>query len=259
MVISVAEKTEWKYYVYSITLHIILFGALIISAEFQGEKFVVKNAEKNTDVINAVVMMESPSQSLLPVPIKKIIPKPVVSHVEKKAIIIPDKKQKKWHQEKIAQQLLADLRKETRDKRKLHQRRMEKELKLQAQKSLEQQLLKETTELAGQRTAFAQGEVNRYKALILQSISQQWLVPNNADKKLYSELLIRLAPGGMVIDVQVIKSSGDEALDRSARAAVFKSSPLPVPKDEKAFTSFRQFVLKMKPENIVQQQEMWVK
>jgi colicin import membrane protein len=39
-------------------------------------------------------------------------------------------------------------------------------------------------------------------------------------------------------------------LDRSARAAVFKASPLPVPKEPDAFEAFRQFILKVKPELI---------
>ena len=76
-------------------------------------------------------------------------------------------------------------------------------------------------------------------------------MPTQANKKLYCELMIRVAPGGMVLDVQVTKTSGDPSLDSSARAAVLKASPLPVPPDTAAFESFRQFVLKVKPENVL--------
>jgi colicin import membrane protein len=99
--------------------------------------------------------------------------------------------------------------------------------------------------------AKSRGEVNKYKALILQTISQHWLVPSGVDKNLSAELLIRLAPGGTVLDVQVIRSSGSAGLDRSARDAVFKASPLPVPSDSEGFDQFRQFVLKVKPENVI--------
>ena len=109
----------------------------------------------------------------------------------------------------------------------------------------------EQKRLAATMTQQMHGVVDKYKALILQTISQHWIVPTNADKKLTAELLIRLAPGGLVLDVQLIKSSGDAALDRSARAAVFNASPLPVPTDSDAFTAFRQFVLKVKPENVL--------
>jgi colicin import membrane protein len=48
----------------------------------------------------------------------------------------------------------------------------------------------------------------------------------------------------------VQKSSGIAAFDNSAVAAVYKSSPLPVPKDPQAFGVFRSFKLTLKPENI---------
>jgi colicin import membrane protein len=95
-----------------------------------------------------------------------------------------------------------------------------------------------------------QGIVDKYQALILESIRPNWLVPYNVNKNLTSVLMIRVAPGGMVLDVQIVKSSGDAALDRSARAAIFKASPLPVPEKSDEFELFRQFTLKMKPENI---------
>ncbi|MCW5584401.1 MAG: cell envelope integrity protein TolA, partial [Gammaproteobacteria bacterium] len=95
------------------------------------------------------------------------------------------------------------------------------------------------------------GQVNKYKALILQAISEHWVIPTQANKHLYCELMIRVAPGGMVLEVQVTRTSGDPSLDSSARAAVLKASPLPVPSDPGVFEAFRQFVLKVKPENIL--------
>jgi colicin import membrane protein len=63
--------------------------------------------------------------------------------------------------------------------------------------------------------------------------------------------MVRLGPGGVVLDVQTTKTSGDPSLDSSARAAVLKASPLPVPPNANDFEAFRQFVLKVKPENIL--------
>jgi colicin import membrane protein len=46
----------------------------------------------------------------------------------------------------------------------------------------------------------------------------------------------------MVMDAEVISSSGDEDFDRSAESAVNKASPLPVPKDKELFArKFRSF------------------
>jgi colicin import membrane protein len=177
----------------------------------------------------------------------------VVEKVKEDVIALEHKKQ--LVQKEKQKKLLAELKKKELQQKKVKQKAIEQafaqELKEQAEKSLAKQLLEEeqrTATAAG--AAKARGEVNKYKALILQAIGRRWLVPMGADKKLYSQLLIRLAPDGSVMDVQITKSSGDIALDHSARDAVFKASPLPVPSEAVAFDQFRQFVLKVRPENI---------
>jgi colicin import membrane protein len=175
--------------------------------------------------------------------------------VAKQAIVIPDKKQKKLKQDLLQKQLLADLKTQTQKQKKIKQQSIqsafEKEMNDLKAKSLQQQMLQEQKRLASVMTQQTKGVVDKYKALILQTISQHWIIPNNVDKHLTAELLVRVAPGGLVLEVQLIKSSGDDILDRSARAAIFKSSPLPVPADVDAFESFKQFVLKVKPENVL--------
>lgn len=151
--------------------------------------------------------------------------------------------------------LLADLEKQKEKNKKKNEKKLqskyEKMLREQAEKSLRQQLLDENIKVQGSQTREAHGEVDKYRALIIQAISEHWIVPAGADKHLTAVLMIRLAPGGMVLDVQVTKTSGDPSLDSSARAAVLKASPLPVPTNPDEFEAFRKFVLKVKPENIL--------
>jgi colicin import membrane protein len=118
-------------------------------------------------------------------------------------------------------------------------------------KALKHQLAAAGARLNALQARKLAGVVDHYRALILQAIGQNWYVPGMADKTLTAELLIRLAPGGTVLDVEISKSSGDEALDRSARVAVLRSSPLPVPSKPAEFEPFRQFVLKVRPEDVV--------
>ncbi len=51
-------------------------------------------------------------------------------------------------------------------------------------------------------------------------------------------LEIRMVPGGDVISVNVIESSGDSRFDRAAEIAAQKASPLPVPDDKKIFDQY---------------------
>lgn len=270
-------------FIVSLLLHIVMLGVLVVSFEFRSQTPVLENADKNSEIINAVVLDATKVQMPDPAPVppkvkpqpvkkvlppqpaavqpvqkvepevKKVIPKPV-PQVQPKAIAIPDKR-KPIQKDLIQKQLLAELAQVKQLKKKKHselEKAFEKELKAQSAKSLEQQLLSEQTRAASAAQAQKmRGIVDKYKALILQAIAQHWLVPAGIDKTLSTELLIRVAPGGAVLDVQVTKSSGIEALDASARTAVLKASPLPVPTDTDEFDPFRQFTLKTKPENVI--------
>jgi colicin import membrane protein len=102
---------------------------------------------------------------------------------------------------------------------------------------------------AAQRARMA-GVVDKYKALILGAIGQQWILPDQVNTSLSSRFKIRLAPNGAVLDVQLTRSSGDAVLDRSAEAAIYKASPLPVPSEPDMFNVFREISLTVRPETI---------
>jgi colicin import membrane protein len=93
-----------------------------------------------------------------------------------------------------------------------------------------------------------QGMIDKYKALIVQAISSQWIVPSNLPQNISCELDIRVAPGGAVLDVSVARSSGNPVLDNSAVAAVNKASPLPVPTEPGVFNQFRELHLTVRPD-----------
>lgn len=72
-------------------------------------------------------------------------------------------------------------------------------------------------------------EMDRYIIQISQKVIRTWLRPAGISDGLKCTLRVRLAPGGSVLAVSVIRSSGNGAFDRSAEAAVLKADPLPVP------------------------------
>jgi colicin import membrane protein len=72
-------------------------------------------------------------------------------------------------------------------------------------------------------------EIRRYAGLITDKIERSWLRPLGVGTHLKATLRVRMIPGGGVIAVSVIQSSGNGAFDRSAEAAVRKADPLPVP------------------------------
>lgn len=281
---DMGKKTnQKKALLLSTLLHVFVLGLLIFSFEFSSPMLVVSNNDNK--VVNAVAIIDSPliapptkileeklaikpeeiqsapptkpAETAAEAASKPLTPKPATD--ENKLAINEhkqlEKKPKQALKKELSKNLLADLEdelsKQTKAKQKKLKSKFNQMLKAQSEKALEKLLNEQKRASAGARSQNTQGIVDKYKALILQAIAQQWIVPNHVSKRLSCQLLIRLGPGGTVLDVAITKSSGDILLDRSARAAVFKASPLPVPREKEAFEPFREFALKVKPENIL--------
>jgi len=120
-----------------------------------------------------------------------------------------------------------------------------------AEKNLKKQIAEEQKQISATQARHIQREVEKYKNLILNAIGQRWIMPKNIDKHLSTLLLIRLASGGTVLNVQILKSSGNDILDRSVVTAVWKASPLPVPTDATVFDQFRELHLTVKPQGLL--------
>ncbi len=144
------------------------------------------------------------------------------------------------------EQLKADKLKEVQVREA--QARAEKLKSEQAEK--QHQLAVEQASRDQAKKAQLAGEINKYKAMIVNAISRQWILPENADSGLSCQFRIRLAPDGAVLDLSLIRSSGDAILDRSAATAIRKAAPLPVPTDVETFNIFRDISLTVRPENV---------
>ncbi|MEJ2590667.1 MAG: cell envelope integrity protein TolA [Candidatus Thiodiazotropha sp.] len=91
-------------------------------------------------------------------------------------------------------------------------------------------------------------EIDRYVAVIKQQVERSWLRPPQNVDGLSCVVQVRLIPGGDVVPggVSIIKSSGNDAFDRSVESAVYKAAPLPVPSGA-LFESFRNLRINFKP------------
>lgn len=131
------------------------------------------------------------------------------------------------------------------DKARADQAKADLERKQQADAAAQQQAAANA-----EKQAQIAGEVDKYKALILNAIGRNWILPENVNSSLSSQFKIRLAPDGAVLEVTLTRSSGDPILDRSAQTAIYKASPLPVPTEIEAFNVFRDISLTVRPEQV---------
>lgn len=172
---------------------------------------------------------------------------------QKQALLAEKKLKALKEQQEAEAKRVATLKKQQQELAAQAQKKAEAEKKAAAeQKQREQELAQKKAQeerLAAERRAQIAGVVDKYKALIINAISREWIVPENAAHDAACQFRIRLAPNGTVLEVSITQSSGDPVLDRSAQAAIFKASPLPVPAEADAFNVFRDIRLTVRPES----------
>ncbi len=120
-------------------------------------------------------------------------------------------------------------------KRKAEEERKRKEAEEKArQEALEREMQAamdaEAAELAAAKQAQINSEVAKFSALIEGKVRRNWIEP---EQNGYCEFSVQLANGGLVIGVTV--NSGMTQHCESGKRAIYKSEPLPVPKDPDVF------------------------
>ena len=151
---------------------------------------------------------------------------------------------KKLQAQRIEQAKIAATQKALAEKEK-QKKLLAAQKKLQ-QALVQQQLQSEKKELLQVQTQENQGVIDKYKAEILSLIQSNWRIPTVNDQ-LQCVYSVSVAPGGVILSINLVKSGGDAALDQSAKTAIVQSSPLPVPTESDQFDHFRQLILTLSP------------
>ncbi len=190
----------------------------------------------------------------------KVKPKktePKVKPKVKPKVVKPDPgiaQQKKAAEAKRLKQIEADrLKKEQIEKERLKQEQLEK-LQQEEQQRREDDLLsnledEELVEDAAEDELTAQS----YISFIQRAVQSKWNRPPSARNGMQVLLNIQLIPTGDVVSVTVAKSSGNDAFDRSAVAAVEKAESFPelTELESRIFEQYyRRFTLLFKPEDL---------
>ncbi len=191
---------------------------------------------------------------------KRVLEEKRIADLKKKRLV-EEKKKRELAEENKRKEAEAKKREAIEAKRKAEQEKKQKAAEEKKRKVAEEKKRKEEEakkrKLEEQRKAEEQlradmeaerdaTEVELYQARIRQAVTDSWLRPIGVGDGLKCTLRIRMATGGNVIAAEVIQSSGNGAFDRSARAAVLKADPLPVPSG-KLFERFREMNFVFEP------------
>ncbi|MGI2027077.1 TonB family protein [Endozoicomonas acroporae] len=255
----------------SLILHLMMFGVLLVNW----------SADAHPKIAPAVPI--SAALVSLPEPAAKpqTVRKPAPSQVEqkrkeeakrraeaKKTAEAKRKKAEQQRQEQERQRALAlkreeerkkdELRKKeeaARERQELERRQREKEQKRKELQALEQAMAMEQQALAAaQQLEHDQLLQAQYAALIKSLTSRYWSRPPSARNNMVAEIRISLSPFGDVLDITMLKSSGNDEFDRSVIQAIRRASPFSELKnlERRIFEQhFRRITFRFRPEDLV--------
>jgi colicin import membrane protein len=126
----------------------------------------------------------------------------------------------------------ADAKRKQQDEAKAAQ---DLKAKSDREADLKRRLAAEAAEEEGAAAMARSGAVDEYRMMLSQAIERSWIRPPSAKAGLECTLHVSQAPGGTVVDVKLGACNGDQSVRESIVNAVYRASPLPAPRDPRAF------------------------
>ena len=112
----------------------------------------------------------------------------------------------------------------------------------------EAQLKQILAEKEADAKAAAQGKIiSEYMERIRAKVRQNIVEPPGLQGNPTAEFDVVMIPGGDVLSVRLVRSSGVPAYDAAAERAIMKSAPLPLPPNPELFSRFRDLRLSVRP------------
>lgn len=229
---------DFKSLAYALLLHALVAAMLLANIVWPGST----HKRPLQDVIKAHVVLD---RTAAPVRQEKKPAAPVTQTQDPGAA-------KRKAAELKKQAVAEKARKVALEKKRLQQQKQEAEKRRQAEsrEQLLKALAREERERKAQASeAKALSAMSEIEGLIRQRITRNWNRPSGTAAGLSCLVRVRLAAGGEVLGVTVVKSSGNDLFDRSVENAVYKAAPLPVPDDPELFKYIRELNINFDPED----------
>jgi len=230
----------------ALAVHLCFFAILYFGFRWQShppDAFMVEmwdnlpNAEVVPEQVPTPPVVAPPIQpaKIEPVPVPKVVA-PVKADIE-----LHDKQAKKLEAEKKteAERKAAEKAKaETRAKREAELREEEASLARRSEVK---------NRIEAENRAAIQTQVGRYQDMIRTKIRRNIVMPPDVPGTAEATFKVTLLPDGSVLDVVLLKSSGNSAYDNATERAIYKAQPLPLPADATLQKMFRELKLNISP------------
>ena len=227
------ESYRFSAGVLALTVHLALFGLLYYGVRWQAqppETFMVDMWDSLPEAEVTPEPLPAPPAPVEPAPPPKVA-EPVTPPA-KADIELRDKKKK------LAKEKAAAKAKQEQERR---------ELDKYAAGQRAQRLQEEQARVRAEVDAATATQVVRYRDQIRNKIRRNIVMPPDVPESATAEFRVTLLPDGSVLEVRLLKSSGNAAYDTAAERAIYKAQPLPLPPDEGLKKIFRELRLTIRP------------
>jgi colicin import membrane protein len=257
----------------ALTVHLLFFFFLYFGFRWQSQPPEAFMVEMWESLPNAEII---PEQEPIPLAEAEPIPPPpkivasVLPPVEAEIEMRDKKKQKAEKKEKQAKKdkekaIAAAREKQEKEKKekeaaataKANQEKEQRELDeyVARRKHAEQERIRaeqariqaEQERVRAEVEAAKATQVGRYQDMIRSKIRRNIVMPPDVPESAVAEFKVTVLPGGDVMDVELLKSSGNAAYDNAAERAIYKAQPLPLPDDAGLQKMFRELRLTIRP------------
>jgi len=227
------ESYRFSAGVLALTVHLALFGLLYYGVRWQAQPPETFMVDMWDSLPEAEVTPEPvPVQ---PAPVEPAPPPKVAEPVTPPAkadIELRDKKKKEAREKAAA---------------RAKQEKERRELDKYAAGQRAQRLQEEQARVRAEVDAATATQVVRYRDQIRNKIRRNIVMPPDVPESATAEFRVTLLPDGSVLEVRLLKSSGNAAYDTAAERAIYKAQPLPLPPDEGLKKMFRELRLTIRP------------
>ncbi|WP_294134579.1 energy transducer TonB [Pseudohongiella sp.] len=166
-------------------------------------------------------------------------------------------RQERERQQQAEQERAEQLRQEQQrqeEARRQEQERLEQQRLQEAERQRQEQAQAQADAAAGEAAETEAEMTMAYTAVIHDLVQRNWSRPPSARNDMTAVLRIRLVPTGDVVDVEIVRSSGDAAFDRAAEnavRAVGRFTELQGMPPRMFERSFRSLLLTFRPEDLL--------
>lgn len=187
-----------------------------------------------------------------PPPVKPPEPKPEEVKPPKPDPAIAEKaarekaeREKREKAEQDKRERLEKQKKEEDARRKREQEEAAKKKREEEKRRQEEEQAKAAAEQVRAAAAAArQSEIDSFVNKIKAKIRSRANIPDTVTGKPEVQVRIRVLPGGEVLDISIVKSSGNRVYDTAIERAIRSAQPLPVPPpNSELFPQFRDLIL----------------